>query len=168
MKPHKHAECIKAWADGAQIQFFNYGYWHDVDTNEPRWYDNTEYRIKPAAEIPEGFTPHDGVECPVDPECIVEVILQQGSAKCRALAGSFVWNNHGRDNNINDIIAYKVVKNAPVVRWQWIVKPNKGGHRGQPELTQRFYKDEKTLTRDMGSLWDVIGKAEWTRTEFDE
>jgi hypothetical protein len=50
MKPHKHAELIKAWADGAEIQY------KTIDSNDWRsifwgWnWDNTmilEYRIKP-------------------------------------------------------------------------------------------------------------------------
>ena len=49
MKPHKYAELIKAWADGAKIQFRavpGEGEWED----EPRflvWVDDAEYRIKP-------------------------------------------------------------------------------------------------------------------------
>ena len=48
-KPHKHAEFIKAWADGAVIQFRpvpGHGEWVD----EPKhllWDDHAEYRIKP-------------------------------------------------------------------------------------------------------------------------
>ena len=45
MKPHKHAELIKAWADGATIQIDRYGKWEDI-TN-PRWSSEFEYRIKP-------------------------------------------------------------------------------------------------------------------------
>lgn len=47
--PHKHAEVIKAWADGAQIQFRyppRYPNWADVDGN-PEWYSDMEYRVKP-------------------------------------------------------------------------------------------------------------------------
>ncbi len=51
MKPHKHAELIKAWADGAEIQDrykFGYGDWTDwVDNDEPTWQFDHEYRIKP-------------------------------------------------------------------------------------------------------------------------
>ena len=48
--PHKHAELIKAWADGAEIQ------WYDSSPREHRWIDCPEYfdwgatcqfRIKP-------------------------------------------------------------------------------------------------------------------------
>lgn len=43
---HKHAELIKAWADGAKIQYFSgLGYWNDIEY--PRWLPNEEYRIKP-------------------------------------------------------------------------------------------------------------------------
>jgi hypothetical protein len=51
MKPHKHAELIKAWADGADIQIqLLVGNelkpeWHD--DYDPRWADNRKYRIKP-------------------------------------------------------------------------------------------------------------------------
>jgi len=48
-KPHKHEEIIKAWADGAQVQYLNsltYR-WEDCVDNSPTWYLDTEYRIKP-------------------------------------------------------------------------------------------------------------------------
>jgi len=41
---HKHAELIKKWADGAQIQV-KYDDWED--TNSPQWNEEFEYRIKP-------------------------------------------------------------------------------------------------------------------------
>ena len=48
MKPHKHAEIIKAWADGAEIQY-NDGYgWRDI--KDPLW-TSEEYRIKPDVKI---------------------------------------------------------------------------------------------------------------------
>ena len=44
--PHKHAELIKAWADGAKIQgLFGGETWRDVDT--PSWQVHRQYRIKP-------------------------------------------------------------------------------------------------------------------------
>ena len=46
--PHKHAELIKAWADGAIIQYkVRSGVWSDVYDNTPTWGDWEEYRIKP-------------------------------------------------------------------------------------------------------------------------
>ena len=46
MKPLKHAELIKAWADGHKIQEFVDGQWMTCLTN-PYWFSNAEYRIKP-------------------------------------------------------------------------------------------------------------------------
>lgn len=49
MKPHKHAELIKAWADGAEIQAYNAAHdeWRDIDEHGPFWHPFTQYRIKP-------------------------------------------------------------------------------------------------------------------------
>lgn len=45
MKPHKHAELIKAWADGAEIQINSATGW--IDLEFPGWGADCEYRIKP-------------------------------------------------------------------------------------------------------------------------
>lgn len=46
-KPHVHAECIKAWADGAIIQFqYRDGSWAACTVN-PTWDPECRYRIKP-------------------------------------------------------------------------------------------------------------------------
>ena len=48
MKPHKHAELIKAWADGAEIQLKGRNNeWIDIF---PDWQDECEYRIKPESK----------------------------------------------------------------------------------------------------------------------
>lgn len=44
-KPHKHAELIKAWADGAEIQAQICGEW--CDDYSPRWNLDGKYRLKP-------------------------------------------------------------------------------------------------------------------------
>lgn len=44
---HKHAEVIKAWADGAEIQGQSpNGEWHDLE--EPTWWPYQAYRVKPS------------------------------------------------------------------------------------------------------------------------
>ena len=49
MKPHKHAELIKAWADGAEIQAkLEDGSWGD--SLNPCWFIHSEYRIKPESK----------------------------------------------------------------------------------------------------------------------
>ena len=51
-QPHKHAELIKAWADGAEIEV-----WHPIDEEwvsreiAPLWYESYEYRIKPEPKL---------------------------------------------------------------------------------------------------------------------
>ena len=44
---HKHAELIKAWADGAEIETRPYSDagWFPIE--EPHWHSGREYRIKP-------------------------------------------------------------------------------------------------------------------------
>ena len=46
-KPHKHAEIIKAWADGAEIQVKPMCWATWADTPCPSWESGLEYRIKP-------------------------------------------------------------------------------------------------------------------------
>lgn len=46
MKPHVHAELIKQWADGAEIQFFSDGKWFTA-SGAPAWSENTRYRVAP-------------------------------------------------------------------------------------------------------------------------
>lgn len=46
-KPHKHAELIKAWADGAEIEWKYYDKAEWVLCKKPVWREQVEYRIKP-------------------------------------------------------------------------------------------------------------------------
>lgn len=50
--PHKHAEVIKAWADGEQIQYYDglCDKWLDID--DPDWCENQSYRVKPEVVKP--------------------------------------------------------------------------------------------------------------------
>ena len=47
--PHKHAELIKQWADGATIQYKRKtnDEWVDVLSNDPAWAIELTYRVKP-------------------------------------------------------------------------------------------------------------------------
>lgn len=58
-KPHKHAEVIKAWADGEEIQVKAEGrsIWEDCDENRPAWLEYNEYRVKPR-EFPKSSLPY--------------------------------------------------------------------------------------------------------------
>ena len=49
MKPHKHAALIKAWADGAEIEFqLPDGTWFNAT---PDWSEFITYRIKPKPDV---------------------------------------------------------------------------------------------------------------------
>lgn len=52
-KPHKHAELIKAWADGAEIEFFHENRDTWVEITRPSWSEALKYRIKPDDPKPE-------------------------------------------------------------------------------------------------------------------
>jgi hypothetical protein len=52
--PHKHAELIKAWADGAEIEFYDTRFatnrWK-LCGDTPVWDEKFQYRIKPKPDI---------------------------------------------------------------------------------------------------------------------
>lgn len=54
MKPHKWAKEIKAWADGAEIEYFDdgLGEWRDC-TSHAIWDEDDKYRIKPKHKEPQ-------------------------------------------------------------------------------------------------------------------
>lgn len=47
--PHVHAELIKAWADGDEIQVYIDYEWQD--NAQPSWSDKLQYRIKKAKDF---------------------------------------------------------------------------------------------------------------------
>lgn len=59
MKPHKWAKEIKAWADGAEIEFRwtkksgGDGTW--IEDDNPAWNDDMEFRIKPQPQEPQTY-----------------------------------------------------------------------------------------------------------------
>jgi hypothetical protein len=52
-KPHKHAEFIKAWADGVAIQVRTGPLSWDYIGDSPSWSESCEYRISPEKTYPE-------------------------------------------------------------------------------------------------------------------
>ena len=45
-KPHKYAEVIKAWADGAEVEFRAHFVESWQDASYPTWHSHYEYRVK--------------------------------------------------------------------------------------------------------------------------
>ena len=61
--PHKHAELIKAWADGAEIEYRDLDApWHVRP--HPNWLGNGEYRIKtePKPDVVEKYKADAGLK----------------------------------------------------------------------------------------------------------
>lgn len=63
-KPHKHADLIHAWANGAEIQFKGAEGWFNA--RNPTWHDDTEYRIKPKTININGFEVPQPVTKPLE------------------------------------------------------------------------------------------------------
>ena len=63
MKPHKWAKEIKAWADGAEIEWALSDIPHEWITcnNQPSWgNDNLKFRIKPTPKEPQYLYVYEG------------------------------------------------------------------------------------------------------------
>ena len=56
MKPHKHANLIKAWADGAEIECWFNDHWEF--RAYPSWTPHLDYRLKPPSDVVR-FVCHD-------------------------------------------------------------------------------------------------------------
>ena len=74
MKQHKWHKEIKAWADGAEIEFWNdeRETWSSIFVgSQPRWYEDVKYRIKPQPKEPqfeEYITPYADVNIIFKPQ----------------------------------------------------------------------------------------------------
>ena len=44
---HKHADLICAWANGAQIQYYDAIMCRWSDNENPKWYEEMKFRVKP-------------------------------------------------------------------------------------------------------------------------
>lgn len=51
MTPHKHAELIKAWADGAEIEWNSPRDKEWLPKNHSEWFIHFDYRIKPEPKL---------------------------------------------------------------------------------------------------------------------
>ena len=50
-KPRKHSELIKAWADGADVEWYDPGTKKWTPISGPTWLEDAEYRIKTTREL---------------------------------------------------------------------------------------------------------------------
>lgn len=97
MKPHKHAELIKAWADGAEIEVkTNMFGWATIDS--PTWAGDAEYRIKPKPKHWYENIPPQGILCWVwdgeetKKKYIVQIVLRKGESEWYVTQSNW-WSN---------------------------------------------------------------------------
>ena len=143
MKPHVHAELIKAWADGAEIECYgpHSGKWETVGT--PAWGVNVSYRIKDPY--------HELKAAAEDPTKQIRFVLD--GVVCNDWKDSshpWVFNARPEDYEIRD-------KPKPKVKmWQWIYR-NKNG---------RIYLSIE-FSSEAPDFAEVIGPALWTEIEVE-
>ena len=103
-KPHKHAALIKAWADGAEVQFYFEPEEEWVDAPAPVWGPSNEYRIKSGA-TPNSVSWH-GV-------CMDPAVITPGYSRREALGGAD-WDKFLRiEINPNDMTLVSATLEAP-------------------------------------------------------
>jgi hypothetical protein len=67
MNPHKHADLIKQWADGHQIEIKSVkGDW--CENNCPCWVNSAEYRVKPKTVTKHRYAISQGDYCSMTPD----------------------------------------------------------------------------------------------------
>lgn len=86
MKPHKHAELIKAWAEGATIEkLCDDNEWYVLDGSGPiGWAEYNIYRIKPE----------------VKPDWVKYTNIDSKSSIFKLFHGRYDWDNEPRDVNL--------------------------------------------------------------------
>ena len=100
MKPHPHAELIKAWADGAEIQTLVTPEWGWEDVKNPRWDENNTYRIKPQPK-PDVVIYGTAI---LSPDCAIPFISRLGYLRSTSDNVKFIFD--GESN---------VIKSAEVI-----------------------------------------------------
>jgi len=140
MKPHVHAEAIKAWADGAVIEHWQDGIWEV--SNPPMWRDGEHYRVKDPYH-------HHLKEAAADPTKQIRLI----HSDWRDSDYKWNWNFQPEDYEIRD------KPKAKIKMWQWIYQEQSGAIY----LTSSF----TTEPSDFGDI-KVIGPALWTEIEVEE
>lgn len=160
---HKHAEVLRAIADGLPTQYRERpeGTWHtrqdDPRDKDPITYHFYDWRIKPAFEIPEGFTPWDGGLCPLPEDARFKLYFRTGieSDLCEYPPSKYLWDHNG---SASDIVGYKVLPQK-VVRWLWVYKTSTNLWR----ISTRF------LTAQEAALfYRERKKLDFTEMEFDK
>lgn len=155
-----HADLIIHWANGGAIEYFNEssGKWYELD--DPSWDDSSQYRkAKPEwqQKLIDAVKAGKIVEYrdSADDEWVLACINKDPYRKN--------IDNYGFVDNESN---YRIAKDQPIVRWQWIRKEFCYISNKHYYLTTLTFLTEDEAKREYPDA--DIQKAEWTRTEFLE
>lgn len=99
---HKHYYCIRAYADGWNIESKSSVGWEHIP--RPFFDEDREYRVVPDED---GWLPWYGGKCPLDGTVMVEVKYMHDIAGASNYANIIRW---GHLYTAGDVIAYRVIK----------------------------------------------------------
>ena len=117
-KPHKHADLIKAWADGAEIQCHHEDYgW--IDTSYPEWWEFNNYRIKPKEQkklnIPWEIIKPEFTQAAMDENGEVFVFTQE---EISFIATGRYWSFNDFDVGEYTIISESLIIDTDGIDWK--------------------------------------------------
>jgi len=144
MKPHVHAELIKQWGDGAEIEWLcGDGNW--LPTKEPHWKEGIHYRIK-------------------DPYAELKAAAKDPTKQIRDKVAGTAWFDSGEEAGWTWQLpaSHYEIRDKPnkVKMWQWIVQRSDGSVFSTIDFYAKAPADFGTSA--------VIGKALWTEIEVDQ
>lgn len=150
---HKHAELIKAWADGAKIQYFSgLGYWNDIDY--PGWLPTEEYRIKPDPRPQWQQDLIDAAKMGKVVEYIVPLSRHWGWLRVNDISENFIFGNESGK--------YRILPEK-VIRYLWAYKNIKNDWF----VHQRFETESEAAYTAKKNQF-MFKRLDYTATEFEE
>lgn len=147
MAAHKHAEVIKAWADGAQVQMRIGDKDHWKDSTEPTFMDEFEYRIKPAEPEREPLLAMSNWEIEQFFQCYPgngrsAAVATVHEAVQRSLNKGWLISKYEFDRAIGDRKARDLaVANAVALRCYWNVSDSVDADKMHQRITESVLED---------------------------
>lgn len=157
-KPHKHAELIKAWADGAEIELqCADGTWTScADKDYPNWCESVPYRIKPKGWQQELL---DAVKAGK----VVEYTSGEHYWWVRSDINDYP-DSYKFGNNVES--QYRIRSTKKVVRWQWRIWDSLHGYN---YVTSRLFTKEEAQMHFAGvGCTHLLGPVLNSEVEFDK
>jgi hypothetical protein len=132
--------------------------WHHMPKIANGDQDIVAYRVVEDWQIPEGFTPWSGGECPVEPDAHVDYIMRDSKEEIclNQLAEQVIWKH---ENQSWDIIAYRITIPESFTLWNGGECPVSVGNK-----VEYILRNGKRYTSVLigETLWDRWIEAVWT------